>query len=91
MPVYEYESRDGLTRAEFIRSIADRDKPAFLGTVRLYRITAPSRVNTIGIALDPIDQKTSVMRGLRRLEDSGGSRFNGLGKWSKKDLKRIWK
>lgn len=90
MPIYEYESRDGLVRAEFIRSIKDRDEPAFQGTVRLYRVTAPSKVFVVGGALDPTDQKASVMKGLRRLEDNGGSKFNGLGQWSKSKLKQIW-
>jgi hypothetical protein len=90
MPIYEYESRDGLVRAEFIRSVEDRDKPAYLGTVRLYRVTAPSRVAVVGYAADPTNQNVSVMRGLKRLEEKGGSDFNGIGKWSKKDLKRIW-
>lgn len=91
MPLYEYQSRDGLVRAEFRRSVADRDKPAYLGTVRLYRIKVPSRVSVFcGEAGDPIDQNKSVIKGLKRLEDTQGSKFNGLGKWSKSELKKIW-
>jgi hypothetical protein len=90
MPIYEYESRNGLVRAEFVRPVADRDKPAYQGTVRLYRVTAPSRVNVINGAVEPTDQNTSVLKGLKRLEDTQGSKFNGLGKWSKSDLKKIW-
>lgn len=89
MPVYEFLNPKTNEVKEYFLPLRLRNKEIYEGKTKMKRITAPSSLFISHNTPSPIDVKTSVMKGYRKLELEGKLQKRN-GSFSANAIKKIW-